>query len=67
MDWDGDLNMETVLITGTSYGVGRAGGMNFIEEGYCVVGLRWKPSTIPQSCKYIHHECDVSEFNSLND
>ena len=67
MAWDGDLNMETVLIPGTSYGVGRAAAVKFIEEGYCVVGLDWKPATIPQPCPYIHHECDVSDFNSLPD
>ena len=55
----------SVLITGTSYGVGRAAAMKFLEEGYSVVGLDWKPATIPLSSKYIHHVCDVSDYNSL--
>ena len=57
----------SVLITGTSYGVGRATALKFMEEGYSVIGLDWKPATIPLSNSYIHHQCDVSDFNSLPD
>lgn len=57
----------SVLITGTSYGVGRATALKFMQEGYSVVGLDWKPATIPLSNSYIHHQCDVSNFDSLPD
>ena len=57
----------SVLITGTSYGVGRATALKFLEEGYSVIGIDWKPATIPLSSRYIHHQCDVSDYDSLPD
>lgn len=56
--------MENVLITGTSCGVGRAAAKKFLDEGYTVVGLDWKPATI-QDKNYIHFVCDVSKFDEL--
>lgn len=56
--------MENVLITGTSCGVGRAAAKKFLNEGYCVVGLDWKPATI-ENLNYIHYVCDVSKFEEL--
>lgn len=49
----------TVLITGTSYGVGKATARYFLKKGYIVHGLDWKPQTI-EDPNYIHHLCDVS-------
>lgn len=56
--------MEKVLITGTSCGVGRAAAVKFLEEGYQVIGIDWKESTIDHS-QYIHYICDVGNANEL--
>lgn len=53
-----------VLITGTSSGVGRAAAIKFLDEGYDVVGLDWKESTIKQD-NYLHFQCDVSNKEEL--
>lgn len=53
-----------VLITGTSSGVGRASAVKFLSEGYIVVGLDIKPSTI-QDNRYFHYMCDVSKVEQL--
>lgn len=58
--------MKTVLITGTSCGVGRASAIKFLEEGYFVVGLDWKESTI-NNVYYTHYKCDVSKYEELPD
>lgn len=50
--------MEKVLITGTSCGVGRAAAIKFLDQGYEVVGLDWKDSTITHD-NYKHYVCDV--------
>jgi len=55
-----------VLITGTSCGVGRAAAIKFINEGFQVVGLDWKDSTI-DSTSYTHYKCDVSNSHELPD
>ena len=56
--------MEKVLITGTSCGVGRAAAVKFLDEGYQVVGLDWKLSTIAHK-NYVHYVCDVGNFDEL--
>lgn len=56
--------MEKVLITGTSCGVGRAAAIKFLEEGYEVVGLDWKDSTI-RDRHYLHFKCDVGNKDEL--
>ena len=56
--------MERVLITGTSCGVGRAAAIKFLDEGYEVVGLDWKESTIVHS-HYKHYQCDVGNKEEL--
>lgn len=56
--------MEKVLITGTSCGVGRAAAVKFLDQGYEVVGLDWKESTIVHS-NYKHHVCDVGNKEEL--
>lgn len=61
--------MVKVLITGTSCGVGRAAAVKFLDEGYEVVGLDWKESTIEHS-NYTHYRCDVGnkeELPEIND
>lgn len=56
--------MKKVLITGTSCGVGRAAAIKFLEEGYEVVGLDWKDSTI-RDRHYLHFKCDVGNKDEL--
>ena len=56
--------MEKVLITGTSCGVGRAAAIKFLDQGYEVVGLDWKESTIVHS-NYKHYVCDVGNKEEL--
>lgn len=58
--------MEKVLITGTSCGVGRAAAIKFLDQGYEVVGLDWKESTIVHS-NYKHYVCDVGNKEELPD
>lgn len=58
--------MEKVLITGTSCGVGRAAAIKFLDNGYEVVGLDWKESTIIHS-NYKHYVCDVGNKDELPD
>lgn len=56
--------MKKVLITGTSYGVGKAAANKFLSMGYTVVGLDWKEATIKND-NYTHYICDVSKFEQL--
>lgn len=56
--------MEKVLITGTSCGVGRAAAIKFLDQGYEVIGLDWKESTIIHS-NYKHYVCDVGNKDEL--
>lgn len=58
--------MEKVLITGTSCGVGRATAVKFLDEGYLVIGLDWKPASIIHN-NYIHYQCDVGNIDELPD
>lgn len=53
-----------VLITGTSCGVGRAAAIKFLDQGFEVVGLDWKDSTIIHS-NYKHYRCDVGNVEEL--
>lgn len=55
-----------VLITGTSCGVGRATAIKFLENGYNVVGLDIRPTTINHG-NYHHYICDVSKVVELPD
>lgn len=56
--------MSKVLITGTSCGVGRATAIKFLDEGYEVIGLDWKESSIVHS-RYKHYQCDVGNKDEL--
>lgn len=58
--------MDKVLITGTSCGVGKATAKKFLDKGYFVIGLDWKPATIVHE-NYTHYVCDVSDANQLPD
>lgn len=56
--------MERVLITGTSYGVGKATAQKFLSNGFEVIGIDWKLPTIVTP-NYTHYVCDVSKKESL--
>ena len=56
--------MDKVLITGSSYGIGRATSELFLKEGYIVWGLDTKPPSIKND-NYYHYQCDVTDINSL--
>lgn len=58
------MTIMNVLITGTSYGVGRASAVKFLEEGYTVFGLDRKAPTLTHK-NYKHYICDVSLAESL--
>lgn len=59
--------METVLITGTSRGIGKAAAIKFLDNGYRVIGMDKEPSTINmrEYPNYFHFVVDVSEKEGL--
>lgn len=55
-----------ILITGTSYGIGRATTEKFVRKGYKVVGLDIKPATFSHPL-YTHYQVDVRNYSQLPD
>ena len=55
-----------ILITGTSYGIGRATVEKFVRKGYKVVGLDIKPATFSHPL-FTHYTVDVRNFSQLPD
>lgn len=53
-----------VLITGTSYGIGKATALKFLNEGFIVYGIDIKESTIDHK-DYVHYIADVSKKEQL--
>ena len=53
-----------VLITGSSQGIGKAIAEYFLEMGYCVIGMDRQGQSINHD-KYLHHQCDISDYGSL--
>lgn len=49
-----------ILITGTSYGIGKATAIKFLDKGYEVAGIDKKPSTIKHE-RYKHYQVDVRD------
>ena len=56
--------VNSVLIKGTSNGVGKATAKKFLSQGFKVYGLDWKEATISDP-NYEHYICDVSKFDNL--
>lgn len=54
----------TVVITGTSSGIGLATAKLFLEKGFTVHGIDIQPSMINHEC-YYHHVADVSHPEQL--
>lgn len=64
----------SVLITGTSTGIGRATALRFIAAGYRVIGVDRNPSTIEMSdikegnpFDYTHIVWDVTDYDNMPD
>lgn len=53
-----------ILVTGTSYGIGRATVEKFCRKGYRVAGLDIKPATFSHPL-YTHYQVDVRNFSQL--
>jgi NAD(P)-dependent dehydrogenase (short-subunit alcohol dehydrogenase family) len=51
--------MKTILITGTSTGIGNAAAALFLEKGYKVYGIDILETTIGNP-NYTHFQCDIS-------
>lgn len=47
-----------ILITGTSFGIGRAIAVKFLDMGHSVVGIDIKPATI-EDTRYTHYVADI--------
>ena len=54
----------TILISGSSKGIGKSVALYFLSKGYDVIGLDKLSSSI-NNPHYQHYICDVSDFNSL--
>ena len=54
----------TVLITGTSQGIGKAIAEHFLKKGHCVVGIDRQEGTIDHA-EYEHYCCDVRDRDNL--
>ncbi len=58
------METKTVLITGSSSGIGKAAAKVFLENNYLVYGIDLNPSTI-QEKNYIHFITSVVDFDKL--
>lgn len=58
--------MKKVLITGTTFGIGKETVKKFLKKGYSVIGIDIMPASIIAPY-YRHHQVDVRDFNSLPD
>ena len=54
----------TILITGSSKGIGKAVSIYFLEKGFKVIGIDMLPKTIFDD-KYIHYELDIRNKDYL--
>ena len=54
----------TILITGTSKGIGKATAIYFINKGFKVIGIDMLPSSI-KDANYVHYELDIRNKDYL--
>lgn len=54
--------METILITGTSSGLGYQLAKHYTEKGFNVIGLS---RTVVEFNNYTHYTCDISDVDSV--
>lgn len=55
-----------ILITGTTQGIGKAVAERFLRDGHDVIGIDRQAGTISHEL-YVHHQCDIRDFNALPD
>jgi len=55
-----------ILITGTSQGIGKAIAERFLKENHEVIGIDRNDTAIFHG-NYIHHKCDVCDYDNLPD
>lgn len=58
--------MKTVLITGTSQGLGLSLTNTFLNSGYNVIGLSRKPQTVSHK-NYVHYCADITDVSTLKE
>lgn len=55
----------SVLITGTSSGIGKAAAEEFISKGYEVIGIDRNESSINQDEYYRHIQWDITDYDNI--
>ena len=56
--------MLKVLVTGASYGIGKAVAELFLDRGFQVIGIDKEPKTICNE-RYTHHQGYINGYNTL--
>ena len=69
MDKFNSLKNKTILITGTSRGIGRQIAKSFLENGLRVIGVSKNKNNkkIIKSKKYKHYFCDLGDEKKINE
>ena len=60
------MKTNSVVITGSSKGIGLATSMKFLSSGFIVHGIDLEQMTITHK-NYIHYEVDITEYDNLPD
>lgn len=60
------INMKTVLITGTSRGIGQATARKFLDEGWLVLGTSTSKIGTVKHPNYRHFELNLNNSKSIN-
>ena len=67
MDKFTSLKNKTVLITGTSRGIGRSLAIEFLKNQTKVIGISRNKNKIIKNHNYFHYECDLYEKDNILD